>query len=104
MIQLPPGEYRIENWQIYSTKNKEQLTQTGFQPDSIAGLPFTLAPGEVVFIGSYVARNGSNSSAEDNNTWSVRHQQLTLPTAQKALSRGYPQFATQPLSCPSCLK
>jgi hypothetical protein len=104
MIQLPPGEYRIAFWQTYSTKNKEKITQTSFSPDSRAGLPFTLAPGEVIFLGSYVAKYERDNSTDGNKKWSVRHQQLALPLVQKALSRSHPAFVTQPLSCPSCLK
>jgi hypothetical protein len=104
MIQIPPGEYRVAYWQTYSTKDKKQITQTSILPDSRAGLPFTLAPGEVVFIGSYVAKYERDNSTDGDKEWSVRHQQLALPLVQKALSRSYPEFVTQPLSCPSCLK
>jgi hypothetical protein len=104
MIQLPPGEYRIAYWLIYSGKDEEILSQTSILPDSIVGLPFTLAPGEAVFIGSHVARYGSNNSSDGNNTWSVSLQQLTLPTVQKALSKNYSEFKTLPVSCPSCLQ
>ena len=104
MIQLPPGKYRIENWRSYSLKDKEQTTQTSIAPDSVAGLPFTIAPGEVVFIGSYAARRGRNSKADGNNPWSVHHQRITLQYVQKGLSNSYPLFISQPLSCPSCIE
>jgi hypothetical protein len=104
MIQLPPGEYRIAYWLTYSTGEIEQIARTDVAADSMTGLPFTLAPGEVTFIGSHVARRERNNSSNGNKAWSVRHQQLTLQSAQKAFSRGYPAFATQPMSCPSCIK
>jgi hypothetical protein len=97
MIQLPPGKYRIAYWLSYSTKDNQQLTKTAISPDATAGLPFTVTSGEVVFLGSFVARN-------DNNQWSVHHQRIVLQSAQQALSKRYPTFSTQPFSCPSCLK
>jgi hypothetical protein len=103
MIQLPPGEYRIAYWLAYSTRKKEEIFQTSISPDSIDGLPFSLMPGEVVFIGSYVARIERNNNPDDK-TWDVHYQQLTLPSVQKALSKVNPEFATLPLLCPSCLK
>jgi len=104
MIQLPPGEYRIAYWIIYSGNDEALLSQTSISPDSKTGLPFTLEPGEVIFIGSHVARYDGNNSADGGKTWSVYHQQLIFPSVQKALSRSYPAFATEPLSCPGCLK
>lgn len=104
LVQLPPGEYRVENWLTYSSKKTELMSQTGFMPDSMAAQPFTLAPGEIAFIGSFVARNVQNRSSDDISPWSVRQQQLSLPSVQKALSKKYREFATLPLTCPSCLK
>ncbi|MBU1426161.1 MAG: hypothetical protein KKH12_13355 [Gammaproteobacteria bacterium] len=104
MIQLPPGEYRIAYWIIYSGNNEEILSQTGISPDAMTGSPFTVESGAVVFIGSHVARYDRNDSADGGKTWSVYHQQLTVPSVQKALSKSYPPFAAEPLSCPSCLK
>jgi len=104
MIQLPPGKYRIAYWTSYSTKDQQQLTKTGISPDSSAGLPFTVASGEVVFLGSFVARNGQTGDSGSSNQWSVHHQRIVLQSAQQALSRSYPSFSAQPLSCPSCLK
>jgi hypothetical protein len=104
MIQLPPGEYRVAYWLTYSAKDQEILSQTDISPDSRGGLPFTLAPGEAVFIGSHVAKFGPSAGSDGNKTWSVSLQQLSLPTVQKALSKKYPEFVTQPLTCPSCLK
>lgn len=101
MIQLPPGEYRIAYWFNYSTKELEQITRTNIPADSMSGLPFTLAPGEVVFIGSYVAAKERSSGSDQTR---VRLQRLTLPSARKSLSNSYPAFATQAMSCPSCLK
>jgi hypothetical protein len=89
---------------IYSPKDEEILSQTDISPDSRGGLPFTLAPGEAVFIGSHVAKYGPGTGPDGNKTWSVSLQQLALPTVQKALAKKYPEFVTQPLSCPSCLK
>lgn len=103
MIQLPPGEYRIAYWLNYSTKELEQITRTDIAADSISGLPFTLAPGEVVFIGSHVARKVRGTGNEIAQT-KVILQRLTLQSAQKAISSRYPAFATQAMSCPSCLK
>jgi hypothetical protein len=103
MIQLPPGEYRIAYWLNYSTRELEQITRTDIAADSMSGLPFTLAPGEVVFIGSYVARKERSNGSEGAQT-RVYHQRLTLRSAQKSLSNSYPAFAIQAMSCPSCLK
>lgn len=103
MIQLPPGEYRIAYWLNYSTRELEQITRANITGDSMRGLPFTLAPGEVVFVGSYVARK-ERSNGTDGAQTKVRHQRLTLRSAQKAFTNSYPAFATQPMSCPSCLK
>ncbi len=58
---------------------------------------------KVVFIGSYVARKERSSRFRGRQT-RVRHQRLTLQSAQKSLSNSYPAFATQAMSCPSCLK
>lgn len=104
MIQLPPGEYRIAYWLTYSTKNHEELTRTGIPPDSTASVAFTLASGEVVFMGSYVVNSGQKGGSDGGNQWSVRHQRLTLQSAQKALSNSYPSFSTQPMTCPTCIK
>lgn len=101
MIQLPPGEYRIAYWLNYSTRELEQITRTNISADSMSGLPFTLAPGEVVFIGSYVAGKERGSGSDQTR---VRLQRLTLQSARKSLSNSYPAFATQAMSCPSCLK
>ena len=101
MIQLPPGEYRIAYWLNYSTRELEQITRTNISADSMSGLPFTLAPGEVVFIGSYVAAKERSSGSDQTR---VRLQRLTLQSARKLLSNSYPAFATQTMSCPSCLK
>ena len=103
MIQLPPGEYRIAYWTSYSTKEKEQISRTDVAADSITGLPFKIAAGEVVFIGGHVAGSERNSS-NGHKGWSVRHQRLALQLVQRAFSRAYPAFAIQPMSCPSCLK
>lgn len=102
MIQLPPGEYRIAYWLDYSIGELEEITRTNIPADSMSGVPFTLAPGEVVFIGSYVARK-ERSNGSDGRT-RVHHQRLTLQSARKSLSNSYPAFATQAMSCPSCLK
>lgn len=101
MIQLPPGEYRIAYWLNYSTKDLEPITRTDIPADSVSGLPFTLAPGEVVFIGSYVAKKERSNGSDQAR---VRHQRLTLRSARKSLSISYPAFATQAISCPSCLE
>jgi hypothetical protein len=101
MIQLPPGEYRIAYWLNYSTRELEQITRTNIPADSMSGLPFTLAPGEVVFVGSYVAREERSNGSDQTR---VRHQRLTLQSARKSLSNSYPAFAAQAMSCPSCLK
>ncbi len=101
MIQLPPGEYRIAYWLNYSTSELEQIARTDIPADSMSGLPFTLAPGEVVFVGSYVARKERSDGSDQTR---VRHQRLTLQSARKSLSNSYPAFATQAMSCPTCLK
>lgn len=100
MIQLPPGAYRIAYWVSYSTRELQQITRTDIAPDSMGGSPFTLAPGELVFIGSYVARKERSNGAGETK---VRHQRLTLRSARKSLANGYPAFASQAMSCPSCL-
>lgn len=104
IIQLPPGEYRVAYWATYSTENHEQLTRTDASPDSISAAPFALEPGEVVFIGSHVASNGQKSSSAGSGQWSVRHQRLSEQTARKSLTKRYPAFSAQPMSCPTCLK
>jgi hypothetical protein len=101
IIQLPPAEYRIAYWLVYSSNGQEIISQTTISPDSTIGLPFTLAPGEVVFIGSHVARY--ERDADGNKAWFVHHQQLNLQSAKKALSKGYPLFSTVPLSCLGCI-
>jgi hypothetical protein len=101
MIQLPPGEYRIAYWLDYSIRELEQITRTDIPADSMSGLPFTLAAGEVVFVGSYVARKEQSDGSVQTR---VRLQRLTLQSARKSLSNSYPAFATQAMSCPSCLK
>ncbi len=101
MIQLPPGEYRIAYWLNYSTKDLAPITRTDIPADSVSGLPFTLAPGEVVFLGSYVAKKERSNGSDQTR---VRHQRLTLQSARKSLSISYPAFASQTMSCPSCLK
>lgn len=98
VIELPPGEYKVAYWVTYSTASHEQLSITEIPPGSVAAEPFSLASGEVVFIGSHVARY------DLNQTWSVSQQRLTLPAVQKAISSKYSEFVNQPLSCPSCLK
>lgn len=103
MIQLPPGEYKVANWLNYSTKDGELISKTSILSNSMSDLSFTLAPGEVVFIGSYVARMDGNNP-DGNKTMTVIHQRLTLRSAQKALTSGYPGFTTVPLSCKSCLE
>ncbi len=102
MIQLPPGEYKIENWLNYSTRDGAPISKTSIPSNSMAGLSFSLAPGEVVFLGSYVAKMEGNP--DGSKTWAVHQQRLTLRLVQKALANGYPAFTTLPLSCPSCLK
>ena len=104
MIQLPPGEYRIAYWLNYSTTEMDQITRTNIPADSMSGLPFKLAPGEVIFIGSYVARKEQRSNGSEGAQTRVHHQRLTLQSARKSLSNRYPAFATQAMSCPSCLK
>jgi hypothetical protein len=104
LIQLPQGEYRVAYWVTYSTADHEQLTRTDISPDSAAAEPFTLAAGEVVFLGSHVASNGQKDGAGGGNQWSVRHQRLSLQTVQKVFSRSYPSFSTQPMLCPTCIK
>ena len=101
MIRVPPGEYRIAYWLNYSIRELEPITRTDISADPTSGLSFTLAPGEVVFIGSYVAKSERSNGSEQTT---VRHQRLTLQSAQKSLSTSYPAFATQAMSCPSCLK
>ena len=101
MIQLPPGEYRIAYWLIYSSKEKKKISQTSIPPESLTGSRFKLASGEVVFTGSHVAREERNNGSE--KTPSVHHQRLTLRSAQKALSSSYPAFMAQPVSCPGCM-
>src|SRR5574340_682099 len=101
MIRVPPGEYRISYWLNYSIRELEPITRTDISPDPTSGLSFTLAPGEVVFIGSFVAKSERSNGSKQTM---VRHQQLTLQSAQKSLSTSYPAFATQAMSCPSCLK
>lgn len=100
MIQLPAGTYRIAYWLTYSGKERKELGRAAFPPESAAGSSFTVASGEVVFIGSYVARNAPASGG----LWTVIHQRIAQQYAQKAFSNSYPAFASQPLSCPSCLK
>jgi hypothetical protein len=104
LIQLPPGEYRIAYWVTYSTADHEHLTRTDISPDSESSAPFKLASGEVVFLGSHVAGNGQKDGAGGGNQWSVRHQRLSLQTAQKAFSRSYPSFSMQPMTCTTCMK
>lgn len=104
MVQLPPGGYRVSYWVIYSSNETEKISQTEIPPNSLVGSTFALAPGEVVFIGSHVARDTHDSNSNGNKTWVVRHQQLSLRTVQKVLSNRYPAFVPQPLRCPSCLK
>lgn len=100
MIQLPPGAYRIAYWLNYSTRELEQITRTDIAADPASGLSFTLAPGEVVFIGSYVAKKERSVGSDQTR---VRHQRLTLRSARRSLANSYPAFASQPMSCPSCL-
>jgi hypothetical protein len=104
VIELPPGEYKVAYWVTYSTASHEQLSITGIPPDSLASAPFTLALGEVVFIGSLVADSGQQGGLESGNQWQVRHQRLTLQSAQKALSNRYSSFSILPMSCPTCIK
>lgn len=101
MIQLPPGEYRIAYWLNYTTGELEQISRTDIPADPLSGLPFTLAPGEVVFIGSYVAAKERTGGSGQTR---VRLQRLTVQSARKSLSYSYPAFATQAMSCPNCLK
>ncbi len=101
MIELPPGKYRIASWVTYS--GGSALTQTNISPDSVTGMPFTLAPGEVAFIGSHVARSQRLSRSDDNYTWTVYHQRLSMKTVLKELPKSYPSFSNLPMSCPSCL-
>lgn len=104
MIPLPPGKYRIAYWLSYSAKDHKQLSRTDNFASPMVGTAFTLAPGEVVFIGSYTARYGRTGGSDGNSQWAVYQQRLPVQTVQKALVGSYPSFYSQPLSCPSCLK
>jgi len=105
MIQIPPGNYRIAYWLTYSTLDREKRSQNEIPADSAIGSTFAVAPGEILFIGSYAARlerdqNGGNNAA----SWTIMPQQIALPTANKAIAKRYPEFSTLPLSCQRCIK
>ena len=102
MIQVPPGEYRVAYWITYSISEQTQTSRTDFPTDALTSKPFTLAPGEVVFLGSYIPETGS--AADGTRTQTIRHWRLSQRSVQKALERGYPEFKAQPLSCPSCIE
>lgn len=103
MIRLPPGKYRIAYWLSYSAKDHKQLSRSDTLADPMVGSPFTLAPGEVVFIGSYTARYGRTSGSDGNPQWAVHQERLPVQSVQKALITSYPLFYAQPLSCLRCL-
>lgn len=101
LIRIPPGEYRVAYWISYSIKEQSRLSKTDFLPDSPTGKTFTLTSGGVVFLGSYIPE-AAGKDAEGRMLWTMRHWKLTLRSAQTALNRSYPQFAAQPMTCPSC--
>jgi hypothetical protein len=104
MTSLPPGKYKVAHWLSYTTKGQDVLTRTDVAPGSSAVAPFTLAPGEVVFVGSYVARNVEAGKPYDEKAWTVHSQRLTRHSVEKLLSKRYPLFTTQTVSCPGCIE
>lgn len=103
MIQVPPGEYRIAYWIRYSIKEQAPLSRTPYPPESLTARAFTLGPGEVVFLGSFVP-DAVGRTADGDNLWEIRHWRLNQRSVQRALERNYPGFKAQPWICPSCLE
>lgn len=103
MIQVPPGEYRIAYWITYSISEQVQTSRTDFPIDTVTSKAFTLDPGGVVFLGSFVPEM-KNHEADGTRTWTIQHWRHTQRSAQKALEKNYPEFKAQPLLCPSCIE
>lgn len=103
LIRIPPGEYRVAYWIRYSIKERSWLSKTEFTPDSLTSKTFTLAPGEVIFLGSFVPE-AAGKDAEGKAVWVMHHWRTSQRATQNALNRSYPKFMAQPLICPSCME
>ena len=99
MIQLPPGTYKLSYWVTYATLTKEQMARKEFS-NPVVSAPFTVAPGSVVYLGSFSA---NTEHSYNRIYWSIKPNKISQKEAKEGLDKAYPGFAGLPLSCILCL-
>ncbi|HYU09433.1 MAG TPA: hypothetical protein VEK77_08645 [Gemmatimonadales bacterium] len=100
MIQLPPGNYKIAYWVTYATLTKQREVKKAID-NPVFGAPFTVAPGAVVFLGSFSTR--TDFFPYRRAEWSFRANRISRREAKDMFAKTYPRFADLPFSCRLCL-
>jgi len=104
MIALPPGKYRIGKWATFGLELGNEYGRTDLAASSPAAVTFSVASGEVVFLGSFyaAAEYAPVDAFRQSVRWRLSNSRLSLASAQQLLQRHYPRFAEAAFSCAYC--
>lgn len=106
LVTMPPGTYKATHWIVYNTfwgpsaggrEFKRPLQESNFTK------PFELRPGEVVFLGRFVANNSWQLGYMKSTTfgrWAA--EELSVEEAQDFVRASYPAFGSLKITCLAC--
>jgi hypothetical protein len=105
LVAVPPGSYKATHWMVYNAfwgaSSKEFKTKLS---DSLFTAPFQVRPGEVVFLGKFIAQSAWTPSVFSSKTegdWTA--MKISRQDAQNFVQTSYPQFGQMPISCIACI-
>jgi hypothetical protein len=108
LVALPPGTYKVTQWVVYSQfwgnwwggrEVKKEVSQGRIAE------PFTLAAGEVIFLGRFVATNKFSANAWVASSYdTVQEATLSENEARALLSGSYPNFSAASVTCIDCVQ
>ena len=104
MIALPPGRYRVGKWVTFHLTLMNEFARTDIPTSSPTSVSFTVAPGGVIFLGSFyaAAEYFPQTALSQAVHWRLTHSRLSQTSAEQLVHRHYPKFAQAPFSCAYC--
>lgn len=98
LIAVPPGRYRVANWQTWALTGG-RLTKKEFPASAFIARPFDVAGGEVVLLGSWSA---DRDWSVGGNTFTIVPRRITEREATAAFRAAYAGFADAAVRCVHC--
>jgi hypothetical protein len=100
--EVPPGEYKINQWETFMNVGKQVLKKDNITNPYIAA-PFTVHAGQVTFLGDYYVHSSETGNYRSYTLhWNVAPEKITFDNAHTLFVAAYPAYAKTEFTCRMC--